>query len=254
MPAASCRPCDERERSADPWRIRIPMQLERSYFLRLILGDRAARQVAEPHLQRRDYDRDRKGEFERIEEEPLVLVARRAAQERCCTESCYEEERRLDACDLHVQERDDRIRIEYGGHVVGHEHLAVLDLDADRDLHPGIRDHDPEARKGSAQRDHAIGEEMHSRFHFFPAEYEYAEECCLKREGDGRFESKDIAEKVAGCSGECRPVGAELEFKRESGCGPDDERKDEEFRPEADLPVVARILRTQPLPFEEEYV
>src|SRR5271157_3482682 len=83
---------------------------------------------------------------------------------------------------------------------------------------------------------------MHSFAEPLLAVEEQPQERRLQEEGETAFHGQGLSDDAASKAGEMRPVGAELEFHRDSGYYANDKVDTENLRPEAGSPVITLVV------------
>ena len=227
---------DDQRRSG----LRLPQRFHRGQGDRLFSRDHAACPVAGwEELQHAD---DQSGDHAEAHEDATLLHVFLAEQvERS---DGTHDERAGDHRAAHVvRVLQPRPRIQHQLPEAGQLERAVGSaLVADRVLHPGVGRDDEVARQPRAQEDHQRGKPVHSFAQPLLAVEEQPEEGRFQKEGEAAFHGQGLSDDAAGEAREMRPVGAELEFHRDSGHHADDEVDAENLRPEAGGPVVALVV------------
>jgi len=139
---------------------------------------------------------------------------------------------------LHVGEVEPGLVVEDDGAEVGEPGLAVDDLVADRVVHPGVGQHDPEGADLGADGDQPDGPQTHPGLEPVLAEPPQPDERALEEEGHQHLERERDAEDVADEVGVLAPVHPELELLHDAGHHADGEVDEEEVTEEVGhLPV-----------------
>ena len=231
---------EERERGG---LLGVPQRLRRGDLHRLGVGDRDAELAADPELDERDGEQDDDRDLRRAAEE--VDVASRAA--------CASTRRRARGAagdqpgEDHVHPGEEQEPLEEDvDDVVGLGAPGLLvDLVADRMLHPRVGGEDEVGREPRPGPDEIDGREVHPRRQPVPAEDPEADERRLEHERADPLDRERRAEDVPDVRREHRPVHPELELHDEAGRDADRE-VDQEERPEEPRqpqpPLVARAV------------
>jgi hypothetical protein len=120
-------------------------------------------------------------------------------------------------------------------------HRTAGQVVADRSLHPGIGDNDPDGAEMRAETDHASGKEMEFTTDFVPPEQKQSEETGFQEEREDPFRSQRTAEHITDVARICRPVRAKFKFHHDASGHPDGKSQREDLRPESRHLVVDRF-------------
>ena len=145
--------------------------------------------------------------------------------------------------DVHI--REDRELLEHDRRDVRRLRRArrLVDLVADRVLHPRVRDDDEVRREPGAEPDEVDRREVNSRRQMLAAEDPQTDERRLEHERSEPLDRERSAEHVADVLRERRPVHPELELLHEPGRRADRKVDQEQHREEPHQPVPLLVVR-----------
>ena len=223
------------------------LPFDRGQLGRLVTGDRAAEQVANPELQR---SHDRCGGQGHGERPPVVGVAAPPQQSHGVHGGNAEGGRQVSA-DHHVARLGCPGRVENRGQRVHVRDMPVLEAEPARHVHPRVGRDDEERRRDSGYGNREAHQPVDAGREPLPAVQVDAEEDGLDEEGE-RLEREGQTDNPAGERGEAREQQTQLEADDRSRHRPDREEDRERLRPAPRECQPHRVARTQVHPLYDQ--
>ena len=210
--------------------MRLPFRLDRRQLHFLHQPRRVARFVAQNDHRECRRKAEARGHGERADREadiarPQQIPGRYAEHEHARRDIA----RRHGMHELGLRDRVEQHRREVGEL---HAHRFVIEIGADRILHPSVRNQDPERGKVRSQRHQERHQQMLHLAEPVPTEKEQAHHRRLEDERHHPFDCQRHAENIADVVRVIGPVGPELEFERQTGRHAHDEIDAEQKAPE----------------------
>ncbi len=230
---------DQRERRGRG--LRFPFGFDRGELHLLHFARRVARFVAEHDHAERRREAEARGDRERAQREVDVALLQQIPRGHAEHEHRGRHvARRHRVHELHLRDRVEE-HVEQVREL--HAHRLVVELGADRIVHPAVRDEDPQRGQVRAERDEERDDQMLDLRQPVPAEEEQADERRFEEERHQPFDGERHAEDVADVVRVVRPVRAELEFERDARRHAHREVDPEELAPELGHVLVDLLAR-----------
>jgi hypothetical protein len=211
---------------------------------RLRVGCELRQDVPRDELQQSQRCRHREGDPDR---EPME-AARRLAEEKPGVEARDAEAGRDVGGQDHVQPHGQGGPVQHRGHGVDVRERAVHDVEAGRDVHPGVRGHHEERRGEPGDGDQRARGQVHALGHAIPAVEVDAQKDRFGEEGDP-FQRERHPDDRPRMTHECGPEEAQFEGENRAGDRAHGEEDRRAARPLAGEDVIHGVARALPAPF-----